>query len=177
MGVISYKNLSVELYPNAELPYLFVQVSSLVEVDPAYMENQAVIPLEGAIGTLGGIESMESYINSRNAQIIVSYKKNVNFKFAFLKLQERINQVKSSLDENFKVDVSKVDVQSLSNQFMELQVRGGGTVDRVRTMVDQKIVPELENIDGIASTRVYGGRQKSIEIQLNKEQNIYRLCF
>ncbi len=169
MGVISYKNLSVELYPNAELPYLFVQVSSLVEVDPAYMENQAVIPLEGAIGTLGGIESMESYINSRNAQIIVSYKKNVNFKFAFLKLQERINQVKSSLDENFKVDVSKVDVQSLSNQFMELQVRGGGTVDRVRTMVDQKIVPELENIDGIASTRVYGGRQKSIEIQLNKD--------
>jgi len=169
MGVVSYKNLSLELYPSAELPYLFVQVNSSTEVDPGYMENQAVIPLEGAIGTLGGIESIESYINSRNAQILVSYKKNVNFKFAYLKLQERINQIKTSLPENFMVDVSKVDVQSLNNQFMELQVRGGGSIDRVRTMVDQDIVPQLENVDGIASSRVFGGRQKSIEIQLNTQ--------
>ncbi len=31
--------------PNAELPMLFVQINSGIEVDPSYMENRAVIPL------------------------------------------------------------------------------------------------------------------------------------
>ena len=43
LGIISYKNLQVELYPNAEFPYLFVQVMSTIEVDPEYVENQAAL--------------------------------------------------------------------------------------------------------------------------------------
>jgi len=167
LGIISYKNLQVELYPNAEFPYLFVQVMSTIEVDPEYVENQAVIPLEGAIGTLEGIESIESLVSSRQTMIIVSYKPNVNFKYAFLKLQEKVNSIRASLPENFIVNVSKVDLESLSNQFMELQVRGGGDINRVRTLVDQKILSELENIDGIASAKVFGGQEKSIEIRLD----------
>jgi multidrug efflux pump subunit AcrB/ABC-type multidrug transport system ATPase subunit len=167
LGVISYKNLQVELYPNAEFPYLFVQVMSAIEMDPEYVENQAIIPLEGAIGTLEGIESIESTVSPRQSMIIVSYKPNVNFKYAFLKLQEKVNSVKTSLPENFIINVSKVDLESLSNQFMELQVRGGGDLNRVRTLVDQKILSELENIDGIASARVFGGQEKSIEIRLD----------
>ncbi len=169
LGVVSYKNLPVELYPNAELPILFIRISSPVEVDPDYMENQAVIPLEGAIGTLEGIESIESFISSRSTQIIVSYRQNVNFKYAYLKLQEKVDIARSTIPENFQIFVSKVDLASLSNQFMELQVRGGGDIDRVRTLVDQKIKTEFENIDGIASANVYGGRTKSIEIRLNMD--------
>ncbi len=30
----------------------------MLEVDPEYMENQAIIPLEGAIGTLEGVEKL-----------------------------------------------------------------------------------------------------------------------
>ena len=49
LGYVSYKRLSVELIPNAELPMLFVQIQSRLEVDPTYMENQAVIPIEGVV--------------------------------------------------------------------------------------------------------------------------------
>jgi multidrug efflux pump subunit AcrB len=65
LGYISYKQLPVELMPNAELPMLYVQIQSRIEVDPSYLENQAVIPVEGAIGTMEGIEDMESFINNR----------------------------------------------------------------------------------------------------------------
>ncbi|RLD78636.1 MAG: hypothetical protein DRJ07_12915, partial [Bacteroidetes bacterium] len=60
LGYFSYKQLPVELYPNATFPMLFVQVGTGLEVDPKYMENQAIIPLEGVIGTLEGVESIES---------------------------------------------------------------------------------------------------------------------
>ncbi len=167
LGYVSYKNLPVELYPNPELPYLIVQVFSPQEVDPKYMENQAVIPLEGVINTMEGVDEINSRINNRGAQITVSFKKNVNFKIAYLRLQEKINSKKSSLPENLRVMVNRVDLEQMNNRFMELQARGEGDVDRVRNLVDEKVKPELENIDGIAAARVFGGRQKSIEIRLD----------
>ena len=164
LGYVSYKKLPVELLPNAELPGLFVSIQSRIEVDPKYMENQAVIPIEGAIGTMEGVEEISSNLNNRQATIQVKFKQNVDFKYTFLKLQEKIDQVTGNLDENFIVTVSKVDLQQLTNQFMELQVRGSGGTDRLRNIVDQEILAPIENTDGIASVRVFGGKEKSIEI-------------
>jgi len=168
LGYISYRQLPVELMPDAELPMLYVQIGSRIEVDPSYMENQAVIPIEGAIGTMEGVETMETWLNSRQASIQVSFKKNVNFKYTFLKLQEKIDQAADNLPEEFTVMVNRVDVQQLSNQFMELQVRGSGGTDRLRNIVDQEVTREIENIDGIASVNVYGGKERSIEITIDK---------
>ena len=167
LGYISYKQLPVELMPNADLPMLFVQVTSRQEVDPNYMENQAVIPVEGAIASLEGVESMETWLSNRQASIQVSFNKNVNFKYTFLKLQEKIEQVRDNLPEGFTVMVNRVDIQQLSNQFMELQIRGSGGTDRIRNIVDQEVKNELENIDGIASANVFGGKERSIEVTID----------
>lgn len=169
LGFISYKNLPVELLPNVELPSLIVQVSSRLEVDPAYMESQAIIPLEGAIGTLEDIEELMSYAQNRQGIIYVSYAQNANMKFAYLKLQEKIDGIKGSLPEEFIVTVQKVDIQQMTNQFMSLQVRGSGGTDRIRNIADEDITAEFENIDGIAAVNVFGGREKSVEIILDPE--------
>lgn len=167
LGYVSYRQLPVELLPNAELPFLFVQANSTTDLAPEYMENQVTIPIEGAIGTLEGIESIESNINSKSSTIVVYYRKNVNFKYAYLKLQEKINSIQSSMPTGVRVNVAKVDLKQINTQFMELQARGEGGVDRVRTIVEQEIKPDLENIDGIASVNVYGGKQKSIQVILD----------
>ena len=168
LGYISYKQLPVELMPDATLPMLYVQIASRQEVDPDYMENQAVIPVEGAIGTLEGVEEINTSLNNRQATIQISFKKNVNFKYLYLKLQERIDQVRESLPEGFTVMVTRVDITQLNNQFMELQIRGSGGTDRIRNVVDQEVTNELQNIDGIASVNVYGGQERSIEIIIDK---------
>ena len=77
--------------------------------------------------------------------------------------------MKSLLPERFVVTVVKVDTEQLANQFMGLQVRGGGGIDRVRHIVDQEILEALESIDGIANVGVRGGRQKAVEIILDEE--------
>ncbi len=169
LGYFSYKQLQVELYPNAELPMLFVQVGSPIEVDPKYMESKAIIPLEGAIGTIEGVEKVESNASSQQGFISVRFKKSINFNYAYLKLQEKINQTKTTLPTNFFVEVTKIDLSMITGDFMELQLRGGGGEDRLRSLAERKIKPELENIDGIASVSVYGGRQKSIEVLLKPE--------
>ncbi|HLN55530.1 MAG TPA: efflux RND transporter permease subunit [Bacteroidales bacterium] len=168
LGYVSYRKLSVELFPNAQLPALIVQVGTPLEVDPSYIENQAIIPIEGAIGTLEGIEKIESNITSRYGTITIYYNQNADLKYANLKLQEKIDIVKSSIPATFMINVIKIDLEQLTNQFMELQVRGEGGIDRIRNIADREIKPELENIDGIAGVQVYGGQENSIEIRLNK---------
>jgi multidrug efflux pump subunit AcrB/ABC-type multidrug transport system ATPase subunit len=169
LGYISYKNLQLELLPNVELPFLFVQVNSAREMDPEYLEKQAVIPIEGAIGTLEGIEKFESFVQRRQARIIVYYNSGTNIKYAYLKLQEKIDAIKASLPQEFFVLVLKIDTQQLSNMFMNLQIRGDGGVDRLRNLFDSEFRDEFEALDGIANVEVFGGHEKSVEIVLRKE--------
>ena len=169
LGYVSYKKLSVELFPNAQLPTLIVQVGTPIEMDPSYIETQAIIPIEGVIGTLEGIEKIESNISSRNGTIMIYYNQNADLKYANLKLQEKIDIVKGSIPSEFIINVIKIDLKQLTNQFMELQVRGEGGIDRIRNISDREIKPEFENIDGIAGVQVFGGRENSIEVRLNEK--------
>ena len=169
LGYVSYKQLPVELLPNAELPTLFVQVSSQQDMDPSYVESEIIIPLEGAISSIGGVNKIESNVDSRQSSIQVDFKNTVNFKITSLRLQEKVNELAATFPEGFTVQLQKVDISQLANNFMVLQVRGSGGVDRVRNIVDKEIRTDLENVDGVASVNVYGGREKAIEVRLNPE--------
>jgi len=169
LGYVSYKKLAIELFPNAQLPTLIVQVASVLDVDPSYIETQAIIPIEGSIGTLEGIEKIESNITSRYGTIIIYYNQNADLKYANLKLQERVDALKATVPKDLIINVIKIDLEQLTNQFMELQVRGEGGIDRIRDIADREIKPELENINGIAGVQVYGGKENSIEVRLNEQ--------
>lgn len=167
LGYISYKKLPVELYPVPELPTMIVMVNTQVAVDPGSMESQAIIPLEGAIGQLEGVEEIESNASNQNGTIIISYHTDVNLKYAFLRLQEKMNEAKASLPDGYMVNVAKVNTNSLANEFMHLQVLGEGGEDRIRNIVDKEVSPELLNVDGIATVNVFGGSSKSVEIKID----------
>jgi multidrug efflux pump subunit AcrB/ABC-type multidrug transport system ATPase subunit len=169
LGFISYKRLPLELIPNTQLPALVVQVGTMLEMDPSYIETQAVIPVEGAVGTLEDVEKIESNISSRYGIITVYFKKKANLKYDNLKLQEKIDIVKNTLPEGFIINVIKIDFEELTNQFMSLQILGQGGIDRIRNIADREIKPRFENIDGIAGVQVYGGQENSIEIRLNEQ--------
>ncbi|MBO7111038.1 MAG: efflux RND transporter permease subunit [Bacteroidaceae bacterium] len=169
LGYFSYKQLPVELLPNTELPQLYITANSRSDLSPSYMEQQVVIPLEGAISAVGGVENMESTVSGRQGSIRVDFKRGTNLKMTTVKLQEKISSIRGDFPTDVTVNVQQANVNGISNQFMSLQVRGSGGVDRLRAIVDKDVVPRLESIDGIAGVTVYGGRVKSIEIRSNTE--------
>lgn len=169
LGYVSYQQLQVELYPNAQLPTLIVQVGSSLEVDPSYIENQAIIPVEGVIGTLEDVEKIESTVTSRYGTVMIYYTQDADLKYSYLKLQEKVNTLSKTLPSEFVINIIRIDLEQLNSRFMDLQVRGSGGVDRIRNIADRDIKPKLENIDGIAGVEVFGGRENSIEIRLDEE--------
>ncbi len=169
LGYVSYNRLSMELLPATQLPTLLVQVSSAVELDPDYIEKQAVIPVEGAISTLENVEKIESTISNRSGTVTIYYQQGADLKYAYLKLQEKVTLLSSTLPEEFNLNLVRIDLDQVNSMFMDLQVRGSGSADRIRNIADRDITPVLENIDGIAGVEVYGGRESSIEVRLDEE--------
>lgn len=170
MGYFSYSYLPMELYPNAELPVLDVSIGVNTEQDPKYIESQAAIPVEGVISTLEGVEKIETRISTRNARITVTFVKNTDVKYAYLKLEEKIKAISKNIPEEFSIQVNKASTGMVNSQFMTLFVLSDEDVDYVRNITDADIVPELENIDGVAGVVVMGGRQKSIEIVIDENK-------
>jgi len=168
LGIISWKQLKMEIFPNAELPMLFIQINSRIEVTPEYMEDEAIIPVESMIAGLENIEEIQSNAGRRKGSILISYEERTDLKYAYLKLDEQVSTIRGDLPDDFTLQVVKIDLDEVDNTLMSLQARGSGGVDRVRNYVDQHIVNELENIEGVAAVNVFGGKQKSVDIILDR---------
>ena len=141
LGYISWKQLKMEIFPNAEFPMLYIQINSRIEVTPEYMEQEAVIPVESMIAGLENIEEIQSSAGRRTGSVLISYEERTDLKYAYLKLDERIAGLGKELPEGFSLRVIKMDTEQMSNILMNLQVRGTGGSDRVRNFVDQNITP------------------------------------
>ncbi|MFH0759166.1 MAG: efflux RND transporter permease subunit [Bacteroidota bacterium] len=177
LGLISYRQLDLEIFPNAELPMLYVQVSSRIDVSPEYMEKEAIVPVESLVAGLENIEEIRSNAGRRMGSVLISYEKRTDLKYAYLKLDEQVATLRGSLPDEFSLQVVKIDLESTNTTLMTLQARGSGGVDRVRNYVDQHIAPDLENIEGVAAIQVFGGRQKSVDIILDREAcEAYRIA-
>jgi len=168
LGVISYRLLPMEEFPNVELPFLVIRAGSSVQTDPETLEREAIIPLEGAASSLENIEKIESFADARGSGIIfVYYKKGTDIKYAYLRLMERVNEAKANLPEEYMVTVLRIDTEQMTNQFMTAQIRGTGSVDRLRGIAEDEILNRLESVDGIASVDISGGQKKSVTVTLD----------
>ena len=168
LGGVSYYQLPVEFQPFVELPLLIVQVGTARDADPSYVEKNGVIPVEQAIAGMEDVEEIESSIDRRRAIIFVYYRQKTNLKYAYLKLREKLRDTQNSMEAGFFVNVWKVDTEQLANQFMTLQALGEGSLDQIREVVDSRILPDLENIDGVANVEVFGGKRRSISVVLDE---------
>jgi len=176
LGIFSYRRLPLEMMPEIEYPYLIVQITSSIDMDPGYFEKQAVIPVEGVIGTLEGVSEIESRIRQGRGTVYAYFNPGVNLNYTYLKLQEKINKTISELPEIFNVRLVQVDTDRLSNMFMRLQVRGTGGLERLRSVIENTMRDEFESIDGVSNVEVTGGELKAVEIVLDPESaKAYRL--
>ncbi len=170
LGVISYRSLSVELIPAMELPVLFIRVMAPVERDLQYVEREAIIPLEGAAGRLDKVEKIESRVMPDGGMVSVYFAQQADMRYAYLKLTEQVDVVRNRLPEGFMAEVVRVDMEQINTEFMQIQVAGEGGGDRIRTLLEQEVNDRFMAVDGVASVQVFGGREKTLTVTLNRDE-------
>ena len=174
LGVRAWQDIPIELMPDTQLPRLTVE-ATWRGASPETVEAFLTSPLEAAIQLVEGVEKVVSESSESRATIRIEFSRDVDMDFARLDLSERL----ATLEENeLPPGVDRVVVQPyIPEEFRETQNRGllrytftgARTLESLRKHLDDVVVPELSRVEGVALVTAYGGRERLLEVELDRE--------
>jgi HAE1 family hydrophobic/amphiphilic exporter-1 len=177
LGVAAWRNIPIELLPDTQLPRLTV-TGRWRGASPETVEAFLTSPLEGAIQQVQGVEKIVSESYEENgtgtARIEVEFARDTDMDFARLDLAERL----STLEEELPPGADRVVVepyvpeefQDQNRPFLSYTFTGPYTLEALRRHVDDVIVPGVGQVEGVGVVRVFGGRERRLEIQLDEQK-------
>lgn len=174
LGVAAWRNLPVELLPDTQLPRLTVR-GDWPGASPETVEAFLTSPVEAAIQLIRGVEKVTSVSREGMAEINVEFDRETDMDFARLDLSERL----ATLEETeLPAGVRRVVVepyvpeefQDLNRSFLEYTFTGPRTLESLREHLDDVVVPELTRVEGVAVVRARGGRERLLEVELDRER-------
>ena len=124
--------------------------------------------LEGAVGTLSGIDNVYTYAMENVCLNMLVYNYGTNMDTAYLDLRKAIDQAKSDLPDDAE-DPLILEMDMNAMPVMQIMIQGG-TDGNLRSYVNDEIVPEIEKISSVAEVTIGGGRDHYIRIELNREK-------
>ena len=178
MGASAWRNIPIELLPETQLPRLNVE-ARWPGASPETVEAFLTSPIEAAVQQVKGVEKVISlsreFQGTGTSSIEVHFSRDTDMDFARLDLSERL----SALEEELPAAVQRILVQpyvppefeSRSQRgFLRYTYTGPYTLEALRADLDDRVVPDLSQIEGVALVQASGGRERLIEIELNEDR-------
>jgi len=164
LGLFSLRNLAVDLFPEIDLPVAVV-ATSYTGAAPEEVEKLVTRPLEAALSSLTGIDTISSQSQSGSSLIVMMFQNGTNMDQAMLDIRERVDRVKGLLPE----EAGDPSVLRFDPQQIPVLAIGLSGLDPVRlqTVAEDQVVPALERQDGVASVAVQGGQKREIRVELD----------
>ena len=160
-GGLALTNLKQELIPSIEFPQLSV-VTTYPGASPEVVNNDVSTPIETAIQGIAGLESTTA-TSTTNASIIqASFTYGTDLATAEQKILQAINRIKSSLPDGVEPNVVSFSIDDLP--VISLAVTGYDDVDKIQSQLEASVVPDLEDVKGVASASIIGGQGQRVTI-------------
>ncbi|HET8769477.1 MAG TPA: efflux RND transporter permease subunit [Gemmatimonadaceae bacterium] len=169
LGVVYVGRLPVDLLPRIVYPQVRVSVSN-PGVEPIVLEETVAKPLESSLATVANLERLTTNINEGSVNITLDFSYGTNVDFALQDAATSVERVRSQLPEEASPPrVSKSD----PSQAQIYQVAFSSSVRdlvSLRQWVDQRLLPQLLSIEGVAALDLSGGLTREIQVELDPER-------
>jgi HAE1 family hydrophobic/amphiphilic exporter-1 len=168
MGVFSFMQLGVDLFPRSDPATVFVRVQ-LPGASPEEVTSQVVMPLEEAIASVSGIDEMRSMVSEGSANIVVTFVLERNIGEATEDVREKVSGAVRQLPPNILPPVvQKADPDS--DSIITVAVSGQRPVRELTEIADKQIRRAIETVDGVASVDINGGRYRQVNVMLDLDK-------
>lgn len=169
LGVVSFLGLNTDLLPTMDLPYVVVY-TVYPGASPEKVETGVTQPLERAVATTSGLETIQS-ISSENVSIIImAFSSETNMDSAMIELSNNIDMVEGYLDDMVRAPtLMKINPSMMPVQMLAVDV-DGMDIKELSEYVENDLKPRLERLDGVATVDVSGSVSDHIDIYLNQEK-------
>jgi len=165
-GIVGYKRLPLELFPDISYPSLTVQ-TDFPDTAPQEVENLVTRPVEEAVGVLRGLKSIHSVSRPGVSEVTLEFDWDSDMDMLSMEVREKLDRLILP-DESEEPIVLRFD-PSL-DPIMRVAVSGSGELNDMRRLAEHKIKMDLETIKGVAAAQVKGGLEDEIQIDIDQER-------
>ena len=162
-GVVFTTQLQMSLLPDMEAP-MAVVVCYYNGATPSDMEELVTRPLETAVMSVPGVDSISSTSSDGVAQVQITYVEGTNLDIAASKLREKFDML-SLPDGAMDPMIINMNISDLMPTAMI--ALAGDDLAELQALAEDVVVPALERIDGVASVTVSGGVTQQVSVEVD----------
>ena len=162
-GVAFTGRLQMSLLPDVEAPAAVV-ICYYNGANPSDMEQLVTRPLESAVMSVSGVESVRSSSSDGVSQLQVTYVDGTDLDVAATKLREKFDML-SLPDGAMDPMIVNINISDL----LPTAVIGlkGDSLTQVQALAEDTVVPALERVEGVAQVTVSGGVEQQIAVEVD----------
>ena len=169
LGVVSFTNMTVDLLPSMNLPYALV-MTTYPGASPEEVEEIVTRPVEQAMATVSNISNIQSTSGENVSTVMLEFDQSANMDSVTIEMRENLDQIRGYWPDTVRNPL----IMKLNPDMMPVLITAvtasGEDEAEVSRIIEEKVIPEVESVEGVASVTATGSIEETVEITLNEQQ-------
>ncbi|MEN6351031.1 MAG: efflux RND transporter permease subunit [Syntrophomonas sp.] len=168
LGITGYLGLAINDMPEVDIPYIGVNIA-LTGASPDQVETKVSKKVEEAVGQISGVKHITTTINEGLSSTLIEFNEKKKVDEAAQDVRAKIDGIRDTLPQEIDEPVIlKYDINS--SPILSLGVTGDLNAKEMSQLIKDKIVPQLNTVNGVGSITTYGLQEREIQIQLDQDK-------
>ena len=169
LGVISFQNMTTDLLPSMDLPYVIVY-TTYTGATPERVESDVTRPLEAAFATLTDVDNISSTSSENLSLVVLQYADGADMNTALLEISSQIDMLEGGWDDSIGTPV----VMKLNPDMLPVSVAtvslDGADLYELSDYVENTLVSKYEAVDGVARVTSSGILTQQVDITIEQSR-------
>ncbi len=166
-GLVAYPKIGVDQMPEVEFPVVTV-LTVLPGADPESIERNVTKPLEEALNTLSGLDTLRSVNVDNVSQIVIRFDLDRRVDVAAQDVRDKVQATLSRLPREIQTPVvQKFDIGAAP--VVTLAFSAPVPAERLTKLAEDVVKPALQQIPGVGSVSLIGGRKRELTIVVSPQ--------
>ena len=166
LGFFSYKRLSVEMFPNVEMPVISI-VTKYPGASPETVEREVSKRVEEAVNQIAGIKHVTSYSRESVSTVVAEFRLEERTNEVAQEARAKISAIRGQLPKEVEEPIiQKLDFNASPSAAVAIQSTALSQRD-LTTLVDKKIRKKFESVAGVGKVELVGGAKREVNVELD----------
>ncbi|MDR0414967.1 MAG: efflux RND transporter permease subunit [Prevotellaceae bacterium] len=174
LGLFSFQRLSVDLYPEMEIPYLSV-ITSYVGASAEDIEQNITRRMEDNLNTVSHLKKITSSSRENMSVVSLEFEWGTNLDEASNDVRDALGRVESYLPDG----ADKPLIIKLSTSMMPIMMLAATaeeSYEALYKMLDEKVANPINRIDGVGQVTIAGAPTREVQVNVDPQKmEAYRL--
>jgi HAE1 family hydrophobic/amphiphilic exporter-1 len=169
LGVFSFKQLPIDMYPNVEIPVISI-VTKFPGASPETVEREVAKRIEDAVNPISGVKHVTSVSREGVSNVVVEFQLEVKINEVSQEARSKINAIRGELPQGIEEPIiQKLDVAGFP--IISLAVRSDTLSSReLSTLVEKRVKRRIENIAGVGKVDLAGLSKREVNVNIDPVQ-------